>query len=327
MWNKIIVLIIVLFFLGTRSSSLFAYQLSEEEVREIETRDNEICLARGHNLANEFSIKLYWDCRKQQIDERIIDAKDLKGRNKFYVSELKRIRQVVNNVLSRIESDFRDKLERYTGKEYHPIELRGKDFYYYNLLTFLNYNYSLLRVNTKDEMDSMMEIKNYSENKRMTDNIRENLEKYPECIKFDIKSDEFKECIEFKLRVEECKRIVLQKLNERDIDNKFDCKKQSIVKYPDYMVLYNSEYTELKNMKLDEFNIDRKRQEERERRMLELNRLMSGPRLSNIQLINLRKYEEKKCLMDKELENNLFKLTVSDECENMLKNDPSRVGG
>lgn len=310
---------IIFIFLFLFSFNSFSELLSEDEVRQLETQDNEICLARGINNKTEFGIVYYWDCRKQLIDERIKKARDFKGKNKFYIAELKRIKKVINNVTSRLESDFQTKLDYYEGPKDYGVELRGDDKYYYNLLTFLNYNYPILDINTKREIENIIETRKKLTEIEKEDNVRKNLEKYPQCIKYDIKTEEFKKCIDFYLSVEECKIIVIKKMEERDINNKFECKQKSIEKYPDHMALYNSEYQDLKNEKLDEFNIDRDKIAEREKRLAELNNLMSGPRLSKTQLIELRKFEEKKCLMDKELENNLFKLTVGNECENMLK--------
>lgn len=310
---------IIFIFLFLFSFNSFSELLSEDEVRQLETQDNEICLARGINNKTEFGIVYYWDCRKQLIDERIKKARDFKGKNKFYIAELKRIKKVINNVTSRLESEFQTKLDYYEEPKDYKVELRGDDKYYYNLLTFLNYDYPFLSINTKREIENIIETRKKLTEIEKEDNVRKNLEKFPQCIKYDIKTEEFKKCIDFYLSVEECKIIVIKKMEERDINNKFECKQKSIEKYPDHMALYNSEYQDLKNEKLDEFNIDRNKIAEREKRLAELNNLMSGPRLSKTQLIELRKFEEKKCLMDKELENNLFKLTVGNECENMLK--------
>lgn len=316
-YKKLFLALILLLFL-TFKNSVFAYQLSEDEVREMETLDNELCLAKGHNLETEFSIRLYWDCRKILINKRIEESYYKGNKNKFYTTELKRIRKVINNILTRIESEFNEKLEYYTGKQDRDIELRGKDRYYYNLLKFLNYDYSLYDVNTKREIKNIIETRQSLRAEEEKTNIKENLEKYPECIVFNVGSKEFTSCINFKLQIEECRKTVLEKLNKKQAENKFKCKQQSIEKYPDYMALYNNEYMELKNEKVDLYNIDREKQRQKEKRIAELNKLMSGPRLSNIQLINLRKFEEQKCLIDKELENNLFKLAISNECENLL---------
>ena len=302
------------------SSNTFAYLIPEEQVRELETQDNEICLSRGTNYKSEFGIALYWDCRKQLIEERIRRSRKQKGENKFYTKELKRIKKVINNVTERLQSEFNTKLDYYRDEPIeYKIKLNGADKYYYNLLTFLNYDYPLLDVNSKREIEEIVRTRAELKEYKKEDNIRKNLEKFPQCIKFNVKSKEFEECISFYLAVEDCKRIVIEKMESRDIENKFNCKKQAAEKYPDHMALYNSEYLELKNEKIDLYNIDREKEAKRERRLAELNTLMSGPRLSKTQLIDLRKFEEKKCLMDKELENNLFKLTIGNECETMLK--------
>lgn len=297
-----------------------SYLIPENEVREMETQDNEICLSRGINTQTEFGIRFYWECRKQLINERIKDSIDLKGKNKFYTTELKRIKKVINNVIDKLESEFKTKLNYYLEDDIkYKIVLKGKDEYYYNLLTFLNYDYPRLDVNSKKEILDIIETRKELKISKEEKNIKKNLEKFPECIKYDIKSKEFTECINFKYKVEECKEMVANKLKNRDINNKFSCKQQAIDKYPDHLALYNSEYIDLKNEKVDEFNINRKKTAEKQKRLAELNQLMSGPRLSKVQLIDLRKFEEKKCLMDKELENNLFKLTISNQCEEMLK--------
>jgi hypothetical protein len=113
--------------------------------------------------------------------------------------------------------------------------------------------------------------------------------------------------------------MVMTKIKEAESRDKFECKKRSIEKYPDHLYLYNSEYMELINRKKDEFRIDTSKEEAVERRLLELNKLMSGPRLSNIQLLNLRKFEEDKCNLDKKVENNMLKMTLNEECEKMVK--------
>ena len=40
-----------------------AYLIPEEEVREIETIDHEICLSKGVELTDNYSRRMYWQCR------------------------------------------------------------------------------------------------------------------------------------------------------------------------------------------------------------------------------------------------------------------------
>ncbi|MDR2077361.1 MAG: hypothetical protein LBP39_00135, partial [Rickettsiales bacterium] len=145
------------------------------------------------------------------------------------------------------------------------------------------------------------------------------LEKYPVCARFDLNTKDFDKCVDFYTNVDRCRTMVMTKIKEAESRDKFECKKRSIEKYPDHLYLYNSEYMELINRKKDEFRIDTSKEEAVERRLLELNKLMSGPRLSNIQLLNLRKFEEDKCNLDKKVENNMLKMTLNEECEKMVK--------
>ena len=166
----------IFLFLFIFINNSYAKLIPEEEVRELETQDNEICLARGINTETEFGIVFYWDCRKQLIDERIRDSRDLKGKNKFYTKELKRIRKVIDNVTSKIQSDFRMKLEYYEDeKKDYKIELRGDDKYYYNLLTFLNYDYPLLDVNTKRKIKDIVETRARLQDDKKESDVRKNL--------------------------------------------------------------------------------------------------------------------------------------------------------
>jgi hypothetical protein len=153
------------------------------------------------------------------------------------------------------------------------------------------------------------------------DILRAKLEKYPSCAEFDLNTPKFNKCIEFYTNIDECRQTVLTKMKEMENRDKFDCKKRSIEKYPDHLYLYNSEYMELRNRKKDEFKIDQSKEEAIERRLLELNRLMSGPRLSSIQLLNLRKFEENRCNIDKRLENNMLRMTLNEECEKVVKKE------
>ncbi|MDR0571485.1 MAG: hypothetical protein LBG48_01385 [Rickettsiales bacterium] len=307
------------FFVFILESNVFAYRIPEDEVRKLETLDNEICLSRGHSLDSEYTIELYWKCRLFLIDERIDDQSNLKGKNKFYVTELKRIKKVIENVLERIRSDLKTQQENLDSvqKRRKPI-LKNIDQYYYNLLSFLSYDYSTDAVNTKREIKKIIEYREKQEKERKKTSFEELLREYPVCIRYDKDSKEFNGCVEHYQRVRECKVAIIKKMKDNENQVKFNCKKQAIAEYPDYMALYNSEFEELKSIRQDTYSYDKQEKKRIENRITELNKLMSGPRLTKNQLINLRKYAEEKCLVDSELERNLFRTTISDECEKLL---------
>jgi hypothetical protein len=317
-YNKIFCFFVAVLLL---EKSVYAYRIPEKEVREIETFDNEVCLSRGHSLDNENSIRLYWECRLSLIDERIGEAVGYGAKNAFYVKELKRIKAVIKNVIERIESDFETKRESYDKlkKQRKPV-IKNIDKYYYNLLSFLSYDYSPSKVNTNRDIADIINFRKKQEEKENIMSMEEQLRKFPFCIRYDRKSKEFDNCIKENQQVELCKEMTADKLKKNENQVKFNCKKKAIEEYPDYMALYNSEFEELKSIKQDSYSFDRGEKRKIENRMQELNKLMSGPRLSKTQLINLRKYAEQKCLLDSELEKNLFKLVISDECEKLLKN-------
>ena len=297
-----------------------AYLIPEEEVREIETIDHEICLSKGVELTDNYSRRMYWQCRLNLIIKRIRKVEKSNSKNKFYVTELKRIKKVITNYIEKIQNDIDYGNEN--NKLYNKTILRKEDAYYYNLLHFGKIDFDTENVNKYYEIAEVIETKNALEKKKKKQKLKADLKKFPECIIYDVESEDFNKCLEFKNSVEKCKELAEKKIKERDIEDKFYCKQLAIEKYPDHFVLYNSEYQELKNIKRHEYVINRTKEAEIERRLLELNSLMSGPRLSPNQLIGLRKYEEEKCLIDKKLENSMSRVLLIGECENMiLKNN------
>lgn len=294
------------------TSEVLAYLIPEEEIRKMETIDHEVCLSKGLEITDNYSKRMYWSCRLNLINNRIRETNRGNDKNKFYITELKRVRNVIKNYLQKIKSDIDSK------KSSKIVILQKKDAYYYNLLHFGDMDYDTEKVNSKSEISEILKIRESIAEKSEKSKLRENLKKFPECVVYDVGSDEFNKCLEFKNNIEKCRLIAEKKIKEKIVEDKFYCKEKAIEKYPDHLALYNSEYEELRNMKRDEFIIDRSKDEAIQRRLLELNNLMSGPRLSATQLIDLRKYEEDKCLMDKQLENSMSKVLLLGECENIV---------
>lgn len=299
------------------TSKALAYLIPEEEIREMETIDHEICLSKGLEITDNYSRRMYWSCRLNLINERIEKTNRNNGKNKFYITELKRVKNVIKNYLQKIQSDI-DYSGNYDKERNKIAILQKKDAYYYNLLHFGRTDYNTKTMNNKLEINEIIRAREIIVKKNEKEKLRQDLKKFPECVAYDIGSDEFNKCLEFKNSVERCRLMAEEKIRERVIEDRFYCKEKAVEKYPDHLALYNSEYEKLRNMKRDEFTINRDKDEAIRRRLLELNNLMSGPRLSATQLIGLRKYEEEKCLMDKQLENNMSKILLLGECENMI---------
>lgn len=299
------------------TNKTLAYLIPEEEIREMETIDHEICLSKGLEITDNYSRRMYWLCRLNLINERIEKTNRSNGKNKFYITELKRVKNVIKNYLQKIQSDI-DYSGNYDKERGKVVILQKKDAYYYNLLHFGRMDYDVEMVNTEPEINEIIRVRDIMNKKNEKEKLRQDLKKFPECVVYDVGSDEFNKCFEFKNSVEQCRLMAEEKIKKRAMEDKFYCKEKAIEKYPDHLALYNSEYEELRSMKRDEFAIDRDKDEAIRRRLLELNNLMSGPRLSAPQLIDLRKYEEEKCLMDKQLENNMSRVLLLGECENII---------
>jgi hypothetical protein len=200
--------------------------------------------------------------------------------------------------------------------------LRKSSAYYYNQLNFSEYDFKTVAVNTSAEIAEMVATKKVLDADAQQKSLRYKLEKYPICARFDMDNRLFDRCVNVHLQLDKCKSLVAVRVSAIDHKDKFDCKKYAIEKYPDHLALYNSEYLELKelkNKKKDEFIVNKEQEEAVEKRLLELNKLMSGPRLSSTQLLNLRKFEEDKCNLDKRLENSALKMVLENECKGPSK--------
>ncbi|MDR3078719.1 MAG: hypothetical protein LBU15_01635 [Rickettsiales bacterium] len=327
MW-KVIKFVIIFLTLPNRGVvGAPSYRIAEEEVRIMETLDHELCLSQGHDLMDNYSARLYWNCRLNLMDDRIKNQPKPGERNEFYVRELKRMRLVIKNYIERAESRINSDSQRIdraigdekTEEEDSRLVLRKEEAYYYNLLQFFKYDLEVQVVNRAEEIEDILLTRKLLSKRNEIAAFRENLEKYPECARLNFNSREFASCLDFRTKVENCKRQALERIENLEYRNRFDCKRGAIVKYPDHMALYNSEYQELKNRKRDQFTLNKERDEAIERRLIELNTLMSGPRLSSSQLIDIRKFEEQKCNMQKMIENNVSRTLLIRECEKMLR--------
>lgn len=297
-----------------------AYIIPEEEIRQMETIDHEVCITRGHSFNSEYTIRLYWECRLSLMSEKIDNFDHRNTRSKFYLTELKKIKKVIKNIISIIESDFQVKLDFYDPKKKErKIIFKGNENYYYNLLNLINITNTTTDINTKKEIEQIKKERDQKINGFKKTNKQEQLRHFPVCVKYDLKSKDFEKCIDKYMIIENCKNNITKVLKQKDDDIKFTCKKQAIELYPDYMALYNSEFEELKKIKMDSYVYNKEEIEKIQNRIYELNKLMSGPRLSKTQLIDLRKFSEQKCLIDHELEVNFFMLSLSSECDKLLK--------
>lgn len=313
--RKVIKFLIPLIFWGGVQAKADRYAvISEEEFQKIETFDHEICIARGMDLVDNYSRRMYWTCRLRLMERRINDSKAPNAKNKFYIGELKKIRQVIRNILEKIETDLLLENEPEKLKDARPIIRKGSA-YYYNLLTLHGYDHIVEQINTRSEIRHVEDLEEKLKIIRRKKSLKNDLENFPECIKYDVNTEDFSYCIELRKRVEECVKIAETKVLERIMSDRFACKKEATEKYPDHMALYNSEYEELKNRKVDEYVINRAEQEKTQRRLEELNRLMTGPRLSETQLLGLRKLEEEKCLKNKEVVSSMLRTAARGECE------------
>ena len=322
----IMIFLYVIIFTVFFNSIGYCYRIPEQEVRKIETVDDEICKSRGHSYENEYTRELYWECRLGLVDERI-DRYRYKttGTSKFYITELQRMKQVILNTTSRIRSFIFDRISGEDSND-RKIVLRGDDAYYYNLLSFLHYEYEPIDVNSSRDIKNILAFRQIQNKMDKKKSLNEQLKRYPSCIKYDINSREFDACVTRHLKIDECTESIEEKLKLRETEVKFNCKKKAYQDYPDYMALYNSEYEELQNMKMDQYIADKDATDKRAKRMAELNKLMTGPRLSKTQLVNLRNYAERKCLIDSEIEANFYKLSLSNECEKLLAEQQQSKG-
>ena len=332
MW-KLFKITLVLFFY---SNSLFAkeinysymlnsnLQIKVEYFKNMEIKDHEICIMNGLEEYVDFSEINYWKCRIGLIKDKKKYVNQKVGNNKFYSRELNKIIKVME---IRLDKSNRELLnvtgnseELHRNKKNKELVLKDSDSYYYNLLSKKT-DYPLENFNAIKNREEIKTILAKEEEKRnnFSKNIQELLKNYPECIKFRFKEELFKKCASLSDEIKKCLQKTELAIERKTIENSFLCKEDSVKEYPDHLALYNSEFEELKEIKLDKYVINRELEKKINDRKLELTNLMSGPKLSKKQLINLRKYFEKQCLMDKELGMRMFMSLMENECVDLVE--------
>lgn len=282
-----------------------AEYIDKEEVLRIDSYDHEECINKV-NMLNADALELYWSCRVNLINDYISKTKNSPEFGLDYKKELQSIKKVI---LYRKEEAL-DKVyqERYNKRYVQTVFLEDKDWYYFDLI---NEKFSTEIV----YVQQLREIKN--ERQKSDDAKRqERLKRESVCYKYKSDAKAYNRCLESLRLSSVCLDTLEESVLEKELEYRFNCKKEANEKYPDALVFYNNEYEKLNNMsKQDKYVVDRDNEKKIINKKKELDKSISGPKLSKSQILELRKTEERNCLVDKVRNLGLFRDLLIEQCE------------
>ena len=235
----------LLFFLLLACQS---YKLSNDSISEIEREDDNLCMAEGVQYKYADTRVIYWKCRLRVIDQHIANEPNDYGYDALYVGNLKSLRRTIAKkieeqkeiIKSNIKNSQEEKEHNYcimmknnydkngTSTEYDYFECREK------VASIRKKNKDLSNLNNKEFFEKFIEIQDTKQEDIKTVTIS------GECVRFIGDVDKLKECEDGLKNKSQCSADIQNKLNQRTIDDKVFCTKESIKKYPDSLAKFNS---------------------------------------------------------------------------------------
>ena len=281
-----------------------AEYIDKSEVLRIDNKDHEECIEKVNMHSND-ALELYWNCRVDLINSYIENVKTSSEFSTDYKKELQFIKKII--LYRREEALDKVYQERYNKRYVQTVFLDDKDWYYFDLI---NEKFSTEIIYVQQLRESKSRKQKIEEDKQ-----KDKLQRESVCYKYKNNLKLYNKCLESLRLSAVCLDTLEESVLEKELEYKFECKKAANEKYPDTLVLYNREYERLNNIKKDEYVVDRENDKKIDNRKKELNKVISGPKLSKIQILNLRKTEEKNCFADKSRDLNVFRGVLIDQCE------------
>ena len=304
MWklrNKIFLFFIFLFF-GINNS--FSEYIVKEKVVSLDASHHENCI-ENVNMKSPDALEFYWNCRVNLINDHINEVKKDKDFDKEYRKEIQNVKRVI---LYRREEAL-DKIyqERYSKRYVQTVFLKDTDWYYFDIINE-KFSTEIIYVQQLREVE-------FLKNKKKEEQERDKRKRESLCYKYKYDLKKYTNCLETLRMSEVCMETLEESVLEKELEYKFECKKEAYTKYPDTLVLHNNEYERLMNLKKDKYIINRKQEEKEKERKKELNKMISGPKISKPQLVDLRKSEERDCLTTKVKDLDIFRSILLEQCE------------
>lgn len=302
MWKLVKNVFFVVIYFYSINSTLADY-LPKDVVIKLDNDHHNICVKKFSTNADRF-LELYWNCRVEQIENYKDTTNFKKDLGYDYKKEISEVKKVVKYRQQEAMDLYLQKTQNRRFKQ--TIFLEEDDWYYFNLIQE-KFTTDLIYL-------EQLEIKEKQKEKEDETEKAKKIIREAKCVKYKKDSPEHNRCVKLFEAIDICLSTLEESINEKEMEYKFFCKKEAVKTYPDDLVLYNNEYQRLMNLEKDKYVIDRENDKKIEARKKELTSLMSGPKLSKIQLIELRKDKENQCIVEKQKDLELFKSILTEQC-------------
>lgn len=295
-----------LFFVLILFSVNYAYceYMEKGEVVKLDNTQHERCINEVDMKSND-ALEFYWSCRVNAINDFINKIKNSREYGRNYKKELQNIKRVI---MYRKEEAM-DKIfqEKYNKRYVQTVFLHDDDWYYFDIINekFSSEIIYIQQIKQTKEKQKEIEIKDE----------KEKLRRESTCYKYKSNKKNYNKCLESLRLSEICISTLENSVLEKELEYRYECLEKANEKYPDSLVLFNNEYERLVNLKKDKYIINREEDVKINKRKHELNGVISGPKLSKQQLVELRTDEKNNCIADRFKDLNMFRSILLEQCE------------
>jgi len=279
-------------------SYLFTYQ---SKLRVVERQDHQKCVAQGLDYGDwdEIITEMYWRCRYNLITARKINyaftADSIRNNaaiDKISEEILKNLNRAEYSSLAKIEDDIElSDHNKCKPKGYSLGINNGLDDNYYRC----RQNLIIARIppapkitnffETADLPPKMAEeytaIADLSKTNQEANFIAELMQKYPNCIGLNTKSDDFKKCSAATDESQRCLANIRSVQIKKELQDKIYCEKQTFVQFPDnYALAKEKSASEIEKLKLAQ--VEKHSKESNQENNMTLQYLESDKNIENI---------------------------------------------
>jgi len=272
----------------------------------IQNEDHNSCITKYTSYNDEN--KEYWECRLKVINQRIYNnANNYDGHKTAYKNEILKMRKEIKSNIKEIDKR-RQKILDYNEKKEHDyctLFKTGQEQY------SNAYNYYSCRNKIKDlnkNKDNYLDLTNATifkifQQNEQTEKKSKSILIQNECVKYASNVDKLEKCEEALKRIEKCSKEIDLTIQQRKINDSEFCIRDSIEKYPDSLATFENK----NDTSIDSLNNDKVA-------LTSGILLMSGPKTSKINLIELRDKAYNDCMRERKKKLDEYNLYLLDQC-------------
>lgn len=275
-------------------SSCSFQRIPPEVWSQIETEDDNICIADGIQYDSPKTRTTYWQCRIRVVNQRILNQENF-GTELLTQGELKKMRKAMVNKLKveservrfDIEVDSDEKDHNFCVLKGQKMAKQGQSFDYFKCRDEI-----LFRKQKSGEIRT-----DFLTNDQIFDSlIPQNPEKTVidingRCIKFISNDTRYKKCLSELVDINSCESNILKQIRSKNLIDEMYCLQRSVQKYPDSLALFNASDSTA----------------------------IPGPRIDKFDLIDLRDEEYNSCKNERKTKLSEYKFYLESECKKLHK--------